>query len=150
MGVFNDALDTVTAEIQTALGADIEVKDHPGRFTDKELGQILTKRKAVRVAIEDIPGIKVEGDGIRGADIRFIAFVLCADQRGEDRHRAATEIVEELAALVPFNRWGRESMFRAVTPDSVQIENLYSGEISNGKGLAWWAVSWNQTTRREG
>lgn len=148
MGLLNDALDIITAEIQKKLPGDVEVKSHPGRFTDSELGQILRKRKAVRVAFEELPELTVDGDGVRGATALFMAFVLCSDTQGEDRHRAALDLVEVLAGIVTYNRWGRPEMFRAVEPGSITAENLYSGEISNGKGLAWWALYWKQTIRK--
>jgi len=148
MGLFNDALDTVTQALDTALGNDIEVRDHPGRFTDDEFGKILLKPRSVRVAIEQIPDVEVEGDGVRKATVRFVAFILCADTRGEDRHKAALEIVEQITGIVVYNRWGKPEQFRSVAPDTITAENLYSGEIDNGKGLAWWAVSWTQAIQR--
>lgn len=148
MGVINSALDIITEQLCEKFGSDIEVKDHPGRFTDDELGRILRKPKAIRVAVEQLPELKVEADGIRGATARFIVFVLCSDTKGEDRHRAALDIVEELAAFVVYNRWGRPDMFQAVSPSTIAAENLYSGEISTGKGLAWWALTWTQVIHR--
>ena|GEM_PF-2612744 len=149
MGLFNDALDAITEQLRGTFGDEVDVKDHPGRFTDDELGKIiLRKRKNIRVAVEDIPALTVEGTGVRAAQARFIAFVLCSDGRGEDRHRAALDLVEELAKTVIYNRWDRPEMFKATTPDSITAENLYSGEISSGKGLAWWSVSWTQDIKR--
>jgi len=148
MGLFNDALDTITAALKDQLEG-IEVKDHPGRFTEQELGQLLIKRQAVRVAIEDVVEFSVDGSGRKRSDVRFIAFIFCADTHGEDRHRAATTIAEHIAHIVVYARWGKEKMFKAVEPATIAIENLYSGEVDKGKGLAWWAVSWTQTIKPE-
>lgn len=143
MGLLHSSLQTVAGAIQQTLGADVEVKDHPGRFTERELGQIVKKRKAVRVAIEAIDTIQVQGNGQKRTQVQFNAFVMCADQPGQDRHEAALAIVETLAATLPFANWGDAETFRAVAPATIDIQNLYSGEVE-GKGIAWWAVSWTQ------
>jgi len=146
MGTLNQALTEVTAGIAAGLDDDIEVRHHPGRFTEDELGRILTKHKAVRVAIEAIESMRVEGTGLREANVRFAALVICSDRRGEDRHETALQIVEDLLALLPMNRWGSDQ-FRALLPASIEIQNLYNGDI-NGKGIAFWAVTWTQGIRQ--
>lgn len=148
MGLFNEALDAITADICDKLDDDVDVRDHPGRFTDDELSQIVTrKRKSVRIAIEELPALEVQGTGIRQAEARFIAFVLCSDGKGSDRHRAALDLIEDLSGIIVFSRWGNREMFRAVEPGNIVAENLYSGEVSNGKGLAWWSISWSQVIK---
>lgn len=143
----HQALTTITSSIQQKLGNDIEVKDHPGRFTQSELNQIVLKRRAVRVALEQLETVRVEGDGIREANARFVAFVICGDARGEDRHAAALDIVEKLTGMVTYSQWDAPDVFRAVPPATISVSNLYSGEIDGGKGIAWWAISWVQGIR---
>lgn len=149
MSVLLSALSTVESEICKALPQGIEVKQHPGRFTEGELSKVLTKRKAVRVAVEGVDRVEVAGDGLREATVRFSAFVICSDYRGDDRHEAAIEIVEQLVTLVTYSRWGNERLFAAVRPADIDVENLYSGDLSNGKGIAMWGVSWVQNIRNQ-
>jgi len=147
MGNIAQALTTIVDQLQVAIGTDVEVKEHPGRFTEDELGKILIKRKAVRIAIEGFPKIDVQGNGLRLAQVRFNAFVICADLKGEDRHKVALEITEQLAGLITYATWDDPVKFASVSPATVAIENLYSGDLSNGKGIAWWAISWTQAIR---
>jgi hypothetical protein len=147
MGALQRALSDVTAAMAQALEERVEVKGHPGRFTEDELGRIVLKHKAVRVAIEAVESVTVEGGGLRQANVRFAALVICGDRRGEDRHEAALEIIEDIVALVPYASWGDQQRYKAVAPNSVEITNLYNGDI-NGKGIAFWAVTWTQGIRQ--
>jgi len=146
MASIDTALATVTQGIASYL-PDIDVSEHPGRFTEDELGRTLTKQQAVRVAIERINNFNAQGNGIVEAEIQFAAFVICADKRGEDRHKTALVLIEKLAGLVTYARWDRPETFRAAIPDEIAIDNLYSGPLSNGKGIAMWVVTWNQKIR---
>ena len=146
MGAITDALTTITAGIAQALAAEVDVQEHPGRFTEEELTQILLKQRSVRVAVEQIPALEVESSGVRKAEIQFSAVVICADRKGVDRHQEALNIVETLASLIPYATWGDRQRFRAVEPKNITADNLYSGDI-RGKGIAMWALSWKQTIR---
>jgi hypothetical protein len=149
MGTLTTALQDVTAALATAAGADVEVSDHPGRFTEDELGRIVTQPKAVRVAIEGVESMGVEGGGLREALVTFSALVICSDVAGADRHQSALEITEKLATMIPYNSWGQPRTYKAVAPNSVEVQNLYSGDI-NGRGIAFWAITWTQTIRQQG
>jgi len=146
MASIDSALTTVTQGIQAAL-PDIDVAEHPGRFTEDELGRTLTKKQAVRVAIERINSFEAQGNGVVNAEIQFAAFVICSDKKGEDRHQTALVLIEQLAGLVTFARWNKPDTFRAANPADIAIDNLYSGPLSNGKGIAMWVVTWNQQIR---
>lgn len=146
MGTLTAALTAITAAITAALDPAIDVQEHPGRFTEEELGRIILKHRSVRVAIEDLPALTVDGTGLRGAEVQFTAVVICADRKGSDRHQAALNIVEALARLLPYQRWGQPEAFQALQPSEIVARNLYGGDIQ-GKGIAMWAVSWTQATR---
>lgn len=146
-GFLNDALATITDQLDTHLEG-VDVASHPGRFTEAELGSIVRQRNAVRVAIEDLPQLTVAGNGLRQVDARFIAFVMCSDRAGSDRHEGALDLIERLIGLVVYARWGNESMFASVAPANISCANLYSGDTFDGKGLAWWAISWTQTIKK--
>lgn len=148
MGAITAALTTITEAIAQALGSEIDVQEHPGRFTEEELTKILLKPQSVRVAVEQVPKMDVEGTGLRGATLRFSAVVICADRRGSDRHQAALNIVEQLAALIPYAVWNDRARFKAVEPKNITADNLYSGDI-RGKGIAMWALSWEQAIRNQ-
>ena len=147
MGVLLDSLDIITENLRENLSDDVDVSDHPGRFTDEELGKTIRKRKSVRVAIEDIPSLMVDGSGRKSAEVKYIVFVICSDTKGADRHKEAVNLIEELTGIITYQRWSKPEVFRAVEPGNITVENLYSGEISNGKGIAWWSISWQQAIR---
>ena len=75
--MLSEALAQVTTAIDTALEG-VEVKSHPGQFTEDELGKILLSSKAVRVAISDIPRITTLGNGLFEGTIQFSAIVICS------------------------------------------------------------------------
>jgi hypothetical protein len=144
--VLRDALEAVTAGLAEALGPAVQVADHAGRFTARELGQVVLARQAVRVAIEGIPSAEVDGTGLRKANVRFIAFVICADTPTEYRHHAALRLVEVIAGALPYQTWGRPERFRPVAPGEIAMDNLLTDE-HDGKGVAWWGVSWTQAVK---
>lgn len=143
MGQIASALTAVTEALAAAM-PEVDVAEHPGRFTEDELGKYAMKQQAVRVAVEQVPAFESRGDGLRQASVRFVAFVICTDIRGQDRHQAALDIAEDIGTSVVFSQWNQPERFRAVAPDEVEITNLYSGPLSNGRGIAWWAVTWTQ------
>lgn len=146
MGTLQAALQSVAATLAEQLPSDVSVQEHPGRFTEDELNRVLVQRKAVRVAIEGVESMEVEGGGLRKAQVRFAALVICSDQRGEDRHAAALELTEAIAGALPYQRWGNAKN-EAVLPSTIDVQNLYSGDI-NGKGIAFWALTWTQSIRQ--
>jgi len=148
MGFINTALTAIEDQLKTLVPSEVQVKQHPGRFTEDELSKTLIKRKAVRLAIEGFEKQSVQGNGIRMVQARFIAHVICSDIKGEDRHTAALDIVEQLVGVVAYAQWGDEAIFNSpVSPASIEVTNLYSGDLSNGKGIAWWSISWVQAIR---
>ena len=147
MVTLHDALSAVTAGIEAALaaasgGPPPDVDQHPGRFTEAELGALVLKKRAVRVAIEAVPQVQVTGPGALQAQLLLSAFVICGDTLTAPRHQAALALTDTLLAALPYQRWG-VSYLTAVLPASLRADNLYSGEI-NGRGVALWALSWQQ------
>ncbi|MEO1082390.1 MAG: hypothetical protein AAFY29_22740 [Pseudomonadota bacterium] len=140
--MFTEALDTIKDRIDARL-PDVDVDTHPGRFTEDELAKIVRKKRALRVAIEEIPGLNVQGDGVRDAEIQFAAHVICGDDRGEDRHELALSITEQVLAILAYARWDDQEKFKPVPPATIAANNLYSGELA-GKAIAWWAITWTQ------
>ncbi|MEM0953291.1 MAG: hypothetical protein AAGI24_04045 [Pseudomonadota bacterium] len=147
MGLLTDALSHITSQVRSALDADIDVQEHAGRFTEDELGKILLKPRSVLVAVEQLPELNVTTDGIQECTVQFLIFVICSDVRGTDRHAAALALVEQLLPLVVYARWGQDTRYQPVLPANITAENLYSGDISKGKGIAWWAISFTQAIR---
>ena len=147
MATLRNALTTVTQGLAAALdpvtgGAPLDVAEHPGRFTEAELGQIVMKKRAVRVAIEAVPQVSVSGPGHIQAQLLMSAFVICGDSAAGPRHQVAIDLIEQIALAVPHQRWG-VSYLRPVLPASLTIDNLYNGEI-DAKGIALWAIAWQQ------
>lgn len=149
MGTLTTALTDITAALAAIVSDDVEVTDHPGRFTEDELGRTVTQSKAVRVAIEGVERMSVEGGGLREAEVRFSALVICSDRDGADRHQSALEITEQLVAKIPYASWDKPKTYKAVPPNTVEVQNLYNGDI-NGRGIAFWAITWTQNIRQQG
>ena len=147
MATLRNALTTITEGLAAVLepvtgGAAIDVAEHPGRFTEAELGQIVMKKRAVRVAIEALPQITVTGPGHIEADLLVSAFVICGDSAAGQRHQAAIDLVEQIALAVPHQRWGVRYL-RPAMSSTISVDNLYNGEI-DAKGVALWAIAWQQ------
>ena len=142
MATLRDALTTITTGITSFLDPSIDVDQHPGRFTEAELGQIVMKKRAVRVAIEAVPQVNVTGPGGIHAELLMSAFVICGDSHAGPRHQVAIELIEQIALALPHERWG-VSYLRPALPASMTIDNLYNGEI-DAKGIALWAIAWQQ------
>ena len=142
MATLHDALIEITTGIGQALDPSIDVDQHPGRFTDAELGTLVLKKRAVRVAIEAVPQVSVNGPGAIQAQLLMSAFVICGDSAVAPRHQAALTIVHQLLGHIPHQRWGTQYL-RPVLPASLSVDNLYNGEIDR-KGIALWGVAWQQ------
>lgn len=141
-----DALDTITAGITNAIAdPQVSIADHPGRFTEAELGALITKKRSIRIAIEQIPEIAILGPGTHRATLIISAFIICSDTTGTDRHRSAINLAEILLKVLPHNRWQSEHL-TAVLPGSIQADNLYSADIER-KGVAIWAIAWQQSVK---
>ena len=142
MASLHSALTAVTDGIVAALDPQIDVAQHPGRFTEAELERLVLKKRAVRVAIEGLPEVSVTGPGRIQAQLTLSAFICCGDSLAAPRHQAALALVESLLHLIPHQRWGVPCL-RPALPASLRVDNLYNGEI-NRKGVALWAVAWRQ------
>lgn len=142
--MINECLDVVTDAVTTELSSLCsDVEKHPGRFTETELVLVARKKRAVRVAVEDILEVNVSGLNKRSYKLLMVAFVVCSDKAGSDRTESAIQITEKLISVLPRNRWNSEH-YKPVLESSINAQNLYNGEI-NSKGVAMWAVSWHQT-----
>ncbi len=145
--MFNEALQSITDYLETGLvSLTTDVASHPGRFTEAELGRLLTARQAVRVAIENTQSINVNGQGIQEASLLMAAFVICSDSKAQPRHKSALALTEAIIQQLPFNRFNTDYL-KPVKPTTISAENLYSGEIDR-KGIALWGISWEQTLIR--
>jgi hypothetical protein len=142
MATLRDALTSITTGITQVLDPDIDVAEHPGRFTEPELGQIVTKKRAVRVAIEALPQVNISGPGKIQAQLLMSAFVICGDSHIGPRHQVALDIVHQLLRAVPHQRWG-QTYLRPALPASLSVDNLYNGEIDR-RGISLWAIAWQQ------
>ena len=142
MATLRDALTAITTGIKAQLDPAIDVAEHPGRFTEAELGQIVLKKRAVRLAIEAVPQVTVPGPGGIQAQLLISAFVICGDSAAGQRHQVALDLVQELLVNIPHERWGTNYL-RPALPASLSVDNLYNGEI-DAKGIALWAIAWQQ------
>ncbi|MDA9095414.1 hypothetical protein N9J88_03360 [Porticoccaceae bacterium] len=142
----NDALATITAAIKTLLTKHCsDVESHPGRFTEVELTRVARSKSAVRIAVEDIVEIQVNGLGKRRTTCLMTAFIICSDAQQQGRSEKAIELAEIIISALPRNDWNSESL-QIVLESSISAQNLYNGEI-NKKGVAMWVVSWQQVIK---
>lgn len=140
----NPYLDAVTAAVKAELiGVCKDVESHPGRFTESELKRISLSRRAVRIAVEDILETRISPMKKVSYRLLMAAFVICSDRDGPDRSESAIEVVEKVISVLPRNRWNSDD-YQAVLETSISAQNLYSGEIEK-RGVAMWAITWNQT-----
>lgn len=117
---------------------------HGGRFTAAELARVSAATPAVRVACVQVASIRLSGSGERRVRTRWVATVTTTsqDRRGVMRDELALEIVERLSLLLVRQSWGIEQI-RPVDPDTIVANNLFGAELE-GRGIAMWAVSWEQ------
>ncbi len=145
--MFNQALQAITAHLQQQLASQTrDVTSHPGRFTETELSRLLTKKTAVRIAIENTQRITVTGQGLREARLLMAAYVICSDTTATPRNESALALTEAIVSLLPFNRFGADNL-KPVEPGTISADNLYSGEVDR-QGIALWGVSWEQVVKQ--
>ena len=146
--MFNDTLDAITDYLKRELSDTVkDVSSHPGRFTQGELSKLLLKKRAVRVSIEQSPGLNITGSGWRDARLILAVYVICGDAKESDRHRAALDITERIITLLPFNRFDTDFLM-PVVGNNISADNLYSGEIDK-KGMSMWGISWEQAVKNK-
>jgi len=133
-----DLRAAVVSHIAESVTAFRTVQAHGGSFNREELARIALQSPACLVAIM---GGQLERQGGQPVANPYIfAFVVTRGTSDEKRDKAALVLVEAVAGLVVRNGW---SYAHARAPDSMRIENLYSGDIDK-QGIALWSVSWQQ------
>jgi hypothetical protein len=143
MASLHDATLAVVAGLSAAINDNrVDIADHPGRFTQAELQLLARKKRAVRVAIESMPELVINGPGQIMASPLFSAVVICSDVADMPRHQSALDLVQTILQALPHARWGA-SYLGPVMPKSIRADNLYSGDIDS-QGIALWGISWQQ------
>jgi hypothetical protein len=120
----------------------VDIADHPGQFTTDELRILARKRRAIRVALSNVPELTVNGPGQIHAQPSFSAAIICTDSPGLPRQQAALALVQTVLSALPHARWATEYL-GPVLPKSISADNLYNGDIDS-QALAVWSINWTQ------
>lgn len=150
------------AAVVAAIGAGIPAlrtcEPHGGRFDVGELQRYAARAPAVLVACTGVGDVH-EQAAAAVAMLRWVAVVIARDVPAVAAqtdpvvvhvpavHRDAQMLVlsESLLGIISGNRWGMSSTHR---PQRIRGDNLYSGQLDK-KGIAVWALSWDQAIDHE-
>lgn len=132
--------DQIAGAIKEAVPALRASTPHGGRFNLQELRRYAVSAPCILVACLGAPKITEEGSQLV-AKLRWAAFVLARDTKGQSRGAEALLLVEALLGVIRGNRWELEHAHR---PESLRAENLYSGKLDT-HGVALWAITWEQS-----
>lgn len=133
-GLRTSIIDSIAANIS----AFQTVQSHGGKFNSLELKRLALKSPAALVAVLGGP-LDREGTQAVGG-VRLAVFIVTRGTSEDQRDSAALILVEAVAGLVSENKWAYAD---AKAPESMRIDNLYSGVIDR-QGVALWSVSWVQ------
>lgn len=133
--------DLIAAEVRVALPALRECRGMAGRLDVEEL-----KRRGIAAPAVLITRLRTRQDRTYGGPhhtfrLSMAAFILCKDELGLSRDRAAANIAQVLLRLIPGSVWG--------LPDDLGEAELVAEEplVSVGSeklALALTAVTWEQ------
>lgn len=138
-GEINQVRSAIVATIAQNLPALKSCAPHGGRFDLQELQRWSMQAPAVAVSAVQIPG--VANDETNQVRVRWVAYLIVKDAPGVTRDVVALDYTEALLRLARGNTWGLDNLQR---PESLAADNLYNGQ-SDRKGMALWAVSWQQS-----
>jgi len=142
MTTMQPALQAVVDDLATR----VEVKYsavHPGIFDPEGLARAALRVPAILLSTMGLSPIGSGDDG-QDYEAHLRLHVITRDALGRLRADSALALVETLCGYIPGRRWDHAAWSDpAPWPDA---SNLYATEI-NAKGLALWAVDWNQTIR---
>lgn len=118
-----------------------QVDTHGGRFDADELKRWALKSPAVVVGALSVPEVMLEG-GQRVAKVEWGAFILVQDTPKLKRSEGALVMLEAVIAVIhPGQRWDDAD---TKAPEQIKASNLYNGKGLDAKGVALWAVTWQQ------
>ena len=132
-------------DVITAANPTIKtVETRPGKFDITDLKRIgAGKIPAALVSILGLPKVTRTATDENALDVRLAVFIITKDKGAQNKDAAALDIVEDLLARIPDNRFGVQAVG---VPESVKADNLYSGNLDK-TGVAIWAITWSQSVR---
>jgi len=123
-----------------------DVARHPGEFTEDDLRDLITRKRAVRIGLLDLENPRVTGKNSGTIAVNFGVYVIAADRGHADRSQAALQIVERLLfETLPHAAMGENAA--AINPQTLDAQNLMDAQIDR-KGVAMWAVSFQVQAKR--
>lgn len=139
----NGALAAVIDAIRAAFPQIKDIEGHPGEFTEDELRRFRVGRVALRVAILDVPEVQAAGTGLRAATATCGLFVVATDRRDNKRTQEALAAVSEALDWLSYNKFQNDRLL-TVDPRTISAQNLYSGDLDQSTGIAFWGIRWQQ------
>lgn len=131
---------SIVTSLDTEIAAFQAVQPHGGKFNRDELKRIAMQSPA---ALVTILGGKVEREGGQAVGaMNIVVFIVTRGTSIELRDEAALILAEAVAGLAVENKWDYAD---AKAPESMQINNLFTGKI-DALGVALWSASWIQQT----
>ncbi|MBK1868257.1 hypothetical protein [Taklimakanibacter albus] len=118
-----------------------DIDTHAGRFDDEEIGRLIMKAPALRLAYLGSPKTDENQDGRLGCLAKFGVFIVTKDGEPMKRDAQALNIAEAL--LVAFDRYqpkvGGKTLSEAAR--NLRHDILYTSDTDK-KGVLLTAVSW--------
>lgn len=143
-----DELWTRAVDLVREQTADLctDVDRHPGEFTEDDLRDLITRKRAIRVGLLDLANPRITGKNSGTIAVNFGVYVIAADRKHADRTSGALAIVERLLfEALPHAQMGASAA--AINPQTLDAQNLLDGQIDR-KGVAFWAVSFSVQAKR--
>jgi len=144
MSALYDLQQTTVALIYARLPKLKMCKPHPGAFTVDQLKEFRTSAPAVHVALPTIREVETAGEGKVKVSVKTLIAIIAKDGLTDGKKllkdQAALAMVQSLLIMLPCAAFGL-----GVEPaEMLAADNLFSGETM-GKGVAMWALHWNNT-----
>lgn len=136
-------LAAITTEARAHFDQIEDIDTHPGEFTEDELRRFHIGRTALRLAVVNVAEVQAAGTGLRSATVNLALFVIATDRRDNARTQAALAAVSQAIDWLGHNRFNDDRLM-PVDPKTISAENLYSGDLDQKTGIAFWGVRWQQ------
>lgn len=137
------ASESVIAAAKAKFKEAHSIEAHPGEFDEAELRRFRVGNLDLRVAVLDVPEVTSRGTGLGVATVTMALFVICTDRQVGKRAMQALATVSEALDWLSHNQFDNGDLL-AVDPKTITAQNLYSGELDQNSGIAFWGIRWQQ------
>ena len=137
------ASDSVIQAAKSEFQEAKTIEAHPGEFDEAELRRFRVGDLDLRVAVLDVPEVSTRGTGLGVATATMAMFVICTDRQEQDRAQKALATVSKALDWLAHNKFENDDLL-AVDPRTITAQNLYSGDLDQNSGIAFWGIRWQQ------